>query len=489
MPKTIFHSTEKSNFILNMTEEKFTKLASRGLFIAMFMAPLFTIIPEVLHDGLTSKATYSFTAGGLVVGGVIAMIIAIIAFMKKYIGKRLLIPIGAMGLMELWGIFSMVRGVDLGISFYGYPERGEGMLAILFYFCFFASASALKREGAQKTIIDGVVGVGLLNSIISLIQVFAGRLSHYKLASSDIRLNAASGLSMSPLFLAMVLTLALTAALVSFVSSEDKKRRIFMLVCAALFSFIMMFTYSFIGFCGLGFAVIAAFASVFVLKSKKSRLACIPVSLAAAAAAIALVFAGAIGNINSYRLYDGRLLWWADSYLRASASGIFDSRVVDIDDTADVYFYMNGRAMDVVEHNPLTGTGPDQMAFALLRVTEESAKYSDLTEVVYNYKGCFDRVYNEYLYTAATRGVVSAVFLVITVLSAVILGLKAFRRRKNAESFTIFVMTLGGVLIYLIGCTSITYAPLFWIVAGAACADIITEKEKKAAKKAAKKSK
>ena len=485
MPKTIFNSSEKSNFILNMTEEQFSKLASRGLAIAMLMTPLFTLVPEI-----TDKATYAFSAGGLVAGGVIAMIIAIIALMKKYIGKRLIIPMGAMLIMELWGVFSLIRGVDLGISFYGFPERGEGLLALIFYFCFFVSASALKRESAMKTVIDGVVGVGLLNSIVGLIQVFSGQLSHYKNVYIDIQANAASGLSMSPLFLAMVLTLSLSAALISFIASENKKRSIGMLVCAALFSFVMMYTYSFIGFCGLGFALIAAVAAVFVLKAPKKKLISIPVSIAAAAGAVALVFAGAIGGIDSYRLYDGRILWWADGYMRASASGNFDSRVIDIDDTYDVYSYMNSRAMDVIENNSLTGTGPDQLAFALIRVTEEDAgKYSDISDLISNQLGVFDKVYNEYLYAAATRGIASAVFFALTVLSAVILGLKAFRRRLTAESFTVFILALGGVLIFLVGCSSIPFAPVFWVAAGAACADIKTEKQKKAEKKAAKKNK
>lgn len=485
MPKTIFHSSEKSNFILNMTEEQFSKLASRGLAIAMLMTPLFTLVPEI-----TDKATYAFSAGGLVAGGVIAMIIAIIALMKKYISKRFIIPMGAMLIMELWGVFSLIKGVDLGISFYGFPERGEGLLALIFYFCFFVSASALKRESAIKTVIDGVVGVGLLNSIVGLIQIFSGQLSHYRSVYIDIKANAASGLSMSPLFLAMVLTLSLSAALISFISSEDRKRSIGMLVCAVLFSFVMMFTYSFIGFFGLAFALISAIAAVFALKAPKKKLVGVPCSIAGAAAAIALVFAGAIGSIDSYRLYDGRILWWADGYMRASSSGTFNPDVVDIDDTYDVYMYLNDRTMDVIEHNSLTGTGPDQLAFALIRVSQEDAgKYTDFGDLISSQRGVFDKVYNEYLYTAATRGVTSAIFLVLTVLSAVILGMKAFRRRATAESFTVFILALGGVLVYLIGCSSIPFAPVFWVAAGAACAEIKDSRQQKAEKKAAKKNK
>ena len=54
MAKTLLNSSEKSNFILNMTEETYSKLASIGLFAACFAVPLFTILPEV-----DSAHTYS----------------------------------------------------------------------------------------------------------------------------------------------------------------------------------------------------------------------------------------------------------------------------------------------------------------------------------------------------------------------------------------------------------------------------------------------
>ena len=480
MAKTLFNSSEKSNFILNMTEEQYSKLASRGLAIAMMMAPLFTLAPEIYADEVKVKASYAFTAGGLVVGGVIAMIIAIIGMMKKYIGKGNIFPVCTMAAMVLWGVVSLANGVDLNISFYGYPERGEGLLAIIFYFCFFASAASLKRETAVKTVVDGIVGVGILNSAVSLIQIFAGKLSHYTNALED-KINAASGLSMSPLFLAMVLTLSLTAALIGFMTSENKTRRTVFVCSALLFSFVMMFTYSLIGVCGLAVAVIVSAITAIKLKAPKKRLVCLPASLAAAGAAIALVFGGVIGNINSYRLYDGRILWWCDSFMRASASGIYDSEWVDIDDTLDVYSYLNRRTIDIIENNALVGTGPDQLAFAIINTNAEVDSNMSVPEFMTNdvNKGTFDKVYNEYLYTAATRGIPSLIALVLTLAAVIALGVKSLRGRKTAEAFTVFALVLTGVLIFFIGCSSITFAPVFWTVAGAACAGIASEKEKK----------
>ena len=140
--------------------------------------------------------------------------------------------------------------------------------------------------------------------------------------------------------------------------------------------------------------------------------------------------------------------------------------------------------MNIIGKNPLTGTGPEQLAFP------QVYKVDDLTEIediVTANDGIFDKTYNEYLYTAATRGIPSLAALALALIPALIMGYKAFRRRKNAEAFTAFVLTLGGVLMFFISCSSIAYAPVFWAAAGTACAYVETEKEKKSAEKLTKK--
>ncbi len=478
MAKTIFNTTENSNFILNMTEDQYAKLASRGLIAAMLLVPLSTLIPEI-----TDKATYALSAGGLAVGGVICMILALIAIIKKYIRGGAVIPVCAMALLAGWAVISLINGYDTNISLYGYPNRGEGFLAILFYFGFFTTAAAIKREKAVNTVINGMVAVGAVNSVMSLIQIFVKN-RYYDLASMDDKVMAASGLSMSPIFLAMVLTMALAAALIGAVTSENKKRRIVFICAAAIFSFVIMFTYTIAGICGLVFSIIAAVIAVFAFKAPKIRLAAVLASAVPAALAVVLVYAGAIGNITEYRTYDGRIAWWADGYMRASASGNFNSAVVNIDDPVDVYTYMNEKTMNIISKNPLTGTGPEQLAFPQVRAINGNVEIED---IITSNKGIFDKCYNEYLYTAATRGIPSLIALVLALVPSLVMGYKAMRRRKTAEAFTAFVLTLGGVLMFFISCSSIPYAPVFWAAAGMACSGIETDKEKKASGKLAKK--
>ena len=476
MAKEIFHTTEKSNFILNMTEEKYSQLASYGLLGAMFLAPLFTLIPEIADN----SGLYAMAAGGLAVAGVACMVLALISAMKNYIKGKLIVPCCAFAALFIWAIVSVVDSYDITISIYGFTGRGEGILAILFYFSFFVTALSIKREQAMNTIITGLVGVGLLHSLIGIIQIITGEPGEYKRISSTDEIYAASGLAQSPLFLAMVLTAAMIAAMVGFVRSSSKKQRTFFIVSTCVMSFVMMFTYSFIGICGLVLAVLMGVISVFSSKAPKKRLASVFAVILPACAAFLIVQAGIIGNVDGYSLHDGKLLWWADGYFRISASGMPDSDKVDIDDTFDVYYKLNDRTKNIISTHALTGTGPDQLVLPQLYTNpfaDDPEKTDvDLRDIIEVNNGTFDKVYNEYLYTAATRGIPSLVALIAVLLSAVAVGITNLKRKVSWTFPVLFAVTVGGILIFFIVCSNIAYSPIFWTAAGASCAEIMKNK-------------
>nr|MDE5853569.1 hypothetical protein [Ruminococcus sp.] len=92
MAKQLFNSSEKSNFILNLTEEKYSKLASFGLLTACFTTSIATAIPVI-----SGEQVYAVSSAGLAIAGVICMILAMIGGIKKYIDKKALIPVCALG--------------------------------------------------------------------------------------------------------------------------------------------------------------------------------------------------------------------------------------------------------------------------------------------------------------------------------------------------------------------------------------------------------
>lgn len=466
MAKQLFNSTEKSNFILNLTEEKYSKLASWGLLTACFMVSITTAIPTI-----SGMQTYALSAAGLAVAGVICMITALIGFMKKYVSGKTLVPVCAFGFMLIWGIVSLANSYDVNIAFYGYTGRGEGLLALIFYACFFITALSVQNKNAIVNLIYGVVGTGLLNSVFGLIQIFTGKLSNYRMVSIEIQANAASGLAQSPLFLAMLLTLSLTAALIGFVFLEKKSGKVFCLVSACVFSFVIMFTYSLIGICGAVLAVISVIAAIFAMKAPKINLLAVFTVIVPSVVAVILVQCGFIGNITQYRLYDGRILWFADSYYRISASGNYNYETLNIDDTGDVYHYLNRRTMEIIESCPLTGTGEEQLVFPQLYTTGSNSENAEISDIVTINTGTFDKVYNEYLYTAATRGIPSAIALVVILVAVIAIGLSRFRKNREWQSLCTLILTVCGVLIFFIGCSNICFSAVFWSIAGACCAD------------------
>ncbi|MBE6861690.1 MAG: O-antigen ligase family protein [Ruminococcus sp.] len=458
MAKTIFNTSEKSNFILNLTEEKYSSMASKALAAACVLVSLFTIPVELLNT-----LTYSFVTAGLAVGGVLCMILMLIAFIKKYVSKKLLIPVCAFGFMLIWGAVSLADSYSFQLGFYGMEGRGEGLLALIFYFCFFVTGLTLKTENSVKTLITAVIATGLLNSVWGIVQVFTG-MGSYKHLSLTLQPNAASGLVHSPIFLAMLLTLSLAAAVIGAVMSDNKIYRLFCIISSCIFSFTIIFTYSLMGIVGIALAVVITVLAVFIAKAPKARLATASAVILPALAAFILSAAGLIGDGSGYGLYDGRIMW-RDSYNRISASGLYDTDKMNPDSLSETYSCIYGETLDIIGDFPLTGAGPDQLVFPQL--------YSSVN--IEENVGTFDKCYNEYLNTAASKGVPSAIALVVLVVSLIAIAFRGVREENG--SFTrvcTFFMLAVGAALYLIGCSSIGVAPVFWAAAGASCSYIKT---------------
>ena len=478
MAKQLFNTTEKSNFILNMTEEKFSKLASMGLLSSFLLTSLFTAIP--LFSG--SKA-YTISSIGLTISGVICMVLALIGIIKKYINKKVVVPAAAIGFMLVWAIISMFNSYDIYVSINGFPGRGEGILALLFYAGFFITAASIKTDKARKTLLCGILVNGVLNSLLGLVQIFTGSFSEFSKVSLKTTINAASGFSASPLFLAMVLSVSIAVAISGLVLFEGKKAKILCVISVCLFSFVNMFTYSLIGICGTALAAVMGAIMIIAAKAPKINLLSVLAVFIPAAAAVVIVNSGAIGNIDSYRLYDGRILWFADSYMRVNSSGDFDADIIDIDDTADVYYTLNRKTMDIISAYGLVGTGPDQLLYPQL-YTFGTADPETLSveDVALINKGTFDRVYNEYLNTAATRGIPSAIALAVTLLGILAAGIKGYKRSRSNITLCMLLLTIMGVLLFFICCSSTAFTPIFWAVAGCSVVNFNAPDEKKSGK-------
>lgn len=481
MAKTLFKSSEKSNFILNMTEDQYAKLATAGLLTAFFAVPIANIIPEI-----QKTVTYTASAVGLAVSGVFCMILAMIALIKKYVRGSLILPAVLFAGILGWGTVSLYNGYDTTVGFYGFPQRGEGLLAIIFYFCFFITAASIRRRKAVNTLLIALSGLGALNSIVALIQIVTKKFIYYSYSDIAVSVQAVApdGMSQSPIFLAMVLCLSLAASLSLSASHESKAIRIAASISAALCGFVMIFTRTLAGWCGLALGIIAGVTAVFIAKKPKIRLLSVLAVIASAGISFALCATVCSGNTNDYRLYDGYILWEDDAFQRVCASGLYNPKSVDIEDTYDVYTYMNDKTIRIIKNNKLYGTGPEQLVYPQLYTYGYRSKNASISDIASVNSGTFDKVYNEYLYTAATRGVPSLILLAGLLLLAVNIAFRKLRKDASTENSALFLILICGILIFFITCSNITYAPVFWTAAGLACAQYSDETASKKNKNA-----
>ena len=129
--KTIFNTTEKSNFILNMTHDQFNKFAGTALAIGLLFIFVFSGIAEVIAINTTS--IYSKPKGiwnennvngffgslifdwrilpaiGLAVAGLLGACIFIIAVIKQTLTKKQIFPCIAIAVMFIFMYISSLK--------------------------------------------------------------------------------------------------------------------------------------------------------------------------------------------------------------------------------------------------------------------------------------------------------------------------------------------------------------------------------------------
>ena len=180
LPKTIFGTTEKSNFILNMKTEKYWDFNLKILLGFMILMPVLSIPLEFAR-------TYSLPLIALAIAGVAAIVFTFIGFMKSVTPKKLWVLTGILAAMVVWGYVSLMNSFCAGdaynynVATFGFDGRGEGLLSILFYGCFFMLGAQLGTDSNRRKLLNGMLLMGLAECIWGLLQALPiGFKSYYQ---------------------------------------------------------------------------------------------------------------------------------------------------------------------------------------------------------------------------------------------------------------------------------------------------------------------
>lgn len=463
MPKTIFGTTEKSNFILNMKHETVRKWISGLLCATVFIVLICSAVMNFSTQTSWAYGAFLYAAGFSCLLFYVALLMRKDIALKENPSVFLVIALAALAFASYYGV--VLRGgssEDINTAMLGELGRYEGLLSILAYFGIFLLAASVMRYSTVQLALDLIVGAGIVSAFVAVMQHIPWNFpSKFRMLPALLLLknvHLSSGLSENPIMYGSFLTVVSGVALTGALYSKNIARARIYGGSAALFFLTGLFTSSLVPIVGTGAVLIITMIIELankggtqfeegLLKSSRKRLAAI-------IAAFAVIF-GMVFAFQGIYLRD-KPIAFSDSY-----NNLFITNSASLISKDNLWEVGAKRSAVLIKEHPLLGVGPDCMA------RYQRAREDLMDDGV-------DKSYNEYLYIAATRGIPSMlVYIALLAATAVKLfkGVKEFSAdREKWFRAALLTAVLGYAVQAFFGASAVTSAPYFWLLAGLAWA-------------------
>ena len=493
--KHLFGTTEKSDFILNMTDAGTKKFCAMYCIIAMIFIEL-AAIPYYLtkkvvdYEEKAGNITFShyvsdkiiYWAAVVMLGfGLLGLSIFLIGRMKKQIiladNKPLILLLGVI----VMSFVSALASDDIGSAMTGYLDRAEGMLTLLGYYGFFAAAFTVVSDMWRKRVCSVIVGIGVVNSVIGFLQIIPALKDTVPNWFSMLNVTltsgydepAANGLAMTPHALAALLTVAVAVAFNAVMFSDKLKYRLLYAGAAVIMTAAGVFTRTLTALIGIGSAVLFSVivAAVYAAKggkntseadgeddtekesvtsavSGRSVIAAMLGTVIALGATVGIVLAS---QASAYPESDGYKTFYDEEVIRTDSIRVLMLLRKEDEDTW-VYPYLWDDGLYIAEQHMFLGTGPDNW----VTINREGAT--------------IDRTYNEYIDTAMQRGFVTLALYIAFLLVTLFKGIKAVAAFIRGEVGWAAPAVFCGVFAYMVqaffNISALTNTPFFYICVG-----------------------
>lgn len=456
---TIFGTTEKSNFILNMKMSTTYKIEKILLVISVVLIILGGAV--WLFSG--QKSNYigmGFLACGAFASG-LWYAISVWKTRTPILKNKSFFIITALALIAILSTLDSWSKIQ---SLYGNSGRFEGIIALLSYLLLFLGATIIYEKKSISLILDAVVTAGVANALIALLQKTGIVFTPFQHLFSSVEEGVfiPSGLVGSPIFLATLLVLVNSVALFGAIFDENKKKQIAFGFALILFAVVAPLTNSLVAFIGMPLSYVISLIFAIVKKEKSAIIRCIIYMIMTAISFVTLTATGIVKIRDlSIAFQDGYYFLFISGPYSKSLAGDTGLYQMGFEIAQEILgdFSMN-------THYWLLGTGPDCLAFPQF-INE---KYFDLTTV----PNSLDKIYNQYLNLACSQGV----FALIGYIAVIALSLKkglsktgTFFKENNWHSQALVVSVVVYAVITMFSVSSIYVAPFFWIMAGLLNAD------------------
>ena len=491
--KHLFHTTEKSDFIVNMTERQYQKLGF--IYLALSAIVLFVMsIPYYVSKGalrysfsginalqtmkyvdfsrISSRCSgyISYLQIALYAVSFIGFLILIISATKKYFkageNKLFVLPV----IYLLFVVVSTFMAYDIKCAFFGKDYRYNGMLTLFSYIGLFVAASQINSRSRRKTYLDIFLTISLINAVYGILQTVSGlveKVPNFFFDMLYINGNStdsyahyvADGLVHTPHALAALMTMAVAVAAAGLVYDKSKVRKVFCAVCVGTCAAAGFLSCTVAGYVGVPFALLTVLVieivrtTVFRKKSPKNKYGVLfaVVSIALAAAAFAIV---ALAD-RAY-LYDSEIIWIDSAYRLGTAFPEYNGI-----SGWHIYPRLWKECLNMLKSSWVLGGGPDCIGFGYYGTT-----------LLYDSKLEFstDRSYNEYFDLALACGVPCLLIYLSMGFVTIKKGLgcvkKFFLGEDSWTAAALLAAVLGYGLQANVNISIITVTPFFFVFVG-----------------------
>ena len=460
MPKTIFGTSEKSNFILNMNKSTVEKWKNGLLYGSIIILLIGGMVITLLEKANAFMGSFLYVAG---FSCILFYIVLLLRKDIKFKDTPAAFLIAALAVLAAASYYKVVltdgNSAHTSTALLGETGRYEGLLALLAYFGIFLLAACVTKRETVKKLFMLLMGAGIVQAAFAVMQHIPwGFPSNFRKLPSILLLknvHLASGLSDSPIFYGTFLTIVSGIAIAGAVWEKNAKTARFYGAAVVLFFLTGLFTSSVIPLIGIGAdIIIITVLTVIKRKSVKFTEGILKTPLRRLGIVVSIILAvfGIVSLTQGIYLRD-KAIAYTDAFNRlfivASPSPINEESLWEIGAE---------RSIEIIKDEPILGVGPDLMA--TYQLEREELRVDSI-----------DRSYNEYLYTAATRGLPSLIAYAALLIMTIVHLCKRMKGSDDWYVFALFAAILGYAVQAFFSASAVTAAPFFWLIMGLAYSD------------------
>lgn len=434
-----------------LEKEQLEKIIYNIFCVIIFAAP---IIPEILDFGIYSLKNTIFNFSTIITA------ISLLVINRKNIKINLYDGI-LMGYLALVILSTFLTEHGIVECILGTNGRGEGLITILSYvvtFVIFSRGYKHMTKTAKVAIISAIV-VG----IYSFLQANFSNVINIPFFS-DVSNGVAKGTMRNQNFLSSYICIFLPMTCFYYINGTNKIKRALLISIWLFMTLVYAVTLG--GY--ITFVIMHTIIAVFSLVFSKNRK---DTTIKIGVLSVVLLATFALMNYTKTDTYQKEL---------SGAKEEVTNLVKDEDEFGTGRMKIWKKAIMVISHNKLVGTGPDSLAVELREKRYHTADEGDILN-----KYIVDKVHSEPLHIAATTGIPSAITYLILVgiigVRLLILVVSQTKKRglNNTMYLTMVLICLASYLMQsVINISVVQVAPLYWAILGTASGIIESEKNK-----------